>query len=93
MNYADPWATFTQTTIPCGDRRNEAATILDYLDCEEAASLAGLFVDIHPDGDDDMRFTLHRGLDGDSYRLSGFSTLDSLGVYLDGYLAGQAAAE
>lgn len=92
MRFGDPWATFTQTTVPCGERPNEAAIILDYLDCEEAASLAGLSVDIHTDSDD-ARFTVHRGPDADSYRLTGFRTLEELGVYLDGYIAGQAAAE
>lgn len=82
MNFADQ----------CGGQRNEAVIILDYLDCEEAASLAGLFVDIHPDGDD-ARFTVHRGPDADSYLVASFSTLEGLGVYLDGYIAGQAAAE
>ena len=72
--------------------RSEAAIILDYLDCDEAASLAGLVVDIHPDGAD-ARFTVHRGPDADSYLLASFSTLEGLGVYLDGYIAGQAAAE
>lgn len=92
MNFGDPWATFTQTTVPCGERRNEAAIILDYLDCDEAAGVAGLFVDIESDGAD-ARFTVHRGPDADSYRLTSFSTLEGLGVYLDGYIAGQAAAE
>lgn len=78
--------------VPCGERRNEAAIILNYLDCDEAAGVAGLFVDIESDGDD-ARFTVHRGPDADSYLVASFGTLEGLGVYLDGYIAGQAAAE
>ena len=79
MSYADQ----------CCGQRKEAEIILEYLDCEEAASLAGLFGDITPD----TRFRVHRGPDADSYLLTSFSTLEGLGVYLDGYIAGQAAAE
>lgn len=91
MSDLGQWITGTATCTGA-DPVNEAAVIIEYLECDESASLAGLFLDIHLD-DDNGRFTLHRGLDATSHMLASFATLAGLGRYLDGYLAGQAAAE
>ena len=87
MNYADPWSTFTQITAPSPAPRPEVTIVLDYLDADEAATMAGLILDISEGAD---KFQLRVG-QPDADVLVSLATLEEVGLYLDGYIAGQEA--
>lgn len=85
------WITGTATCTGA-DTRSEFEIIGDYLDADEAAQAAGLVLDFNHASRDGGNAGAYLLLVPPDETPLEFDTIDKVGAFIDGYMAGKAAA-